>query len=135
MPRKNEEAAMPRRVPLLLIGLILLAAGAIAVSAAASPEATGTLVGRTGPGFDISLKTAGGQKVARVKAGSYTFRITDRTGDDAHNFRLVGPGVNRATSVGFVGARTWRVKLQGGKTYRFICDPHAFVMKGSFKVT
>jgi len=125
---------MPMRAPLLLISL-LLAAGAIAVSAWASSEATGTLVGRTGPGFDISVKTAGGQKVARVKAGSYTFRITDRTGDDAHNFRLLGPGINIATSVGFVGARTWRVKLQRGKTYRFICDPHAFVMKGSFKVT
>lgn len=107
----------------------------LATSALGSSKQQQTLVGRTGPGFDITLRTQAGAKVTRLAAGSYRIRIVDRTGDDAHNFRLAGPGVSRATGVRFVGTRTWQVTFQRGKTYRFLCDPHAFVMKGSFRVT
>jgi len=41
--------------------------------------------------------------------------------------------VNKKTSVGGTGKTTWTVTLQKGKTYRFMCDPHASTMKGSFK--
>jgi plastocyanin len=50
-----------------------------------------------------------------------------------HNFHLIGPGVNKKTSVAGKGKTTWTVTLQKGKTYRFLCDPHATTMKGSFK--
>jgi hypothetical protein len=41
--------------------------------------------------------------------------------------------VNKKTSVGGTGLTQWMVTLQKGKTYRFVCDPHATIMKGSFK--
>jgi plastocyanin len=97
-------------------------------SAAAAPK---TVNGSVGPGFTISLKLAG-KKVKKLKATTYRFRVTDRS--TSHNFRLRGPGYNRAiTSVGFTGAKTVTVKLRKG-TYRYVCDPHASDMKGSFKV-
>jgi plastocyanin len=42
--------------------------------------------------------------------------------------------VNKKTSVPAKGASTWTVTLKKG-TYKFVCDPHATIMKGSFKVT
>jgi plastocyanin len=51
-----------------------------------------------------------------------------------HNFHLTGPGVNVKTSVAATGSKTFNVTLKKG-TYRFVCDPHASQMKGSFKVS
>jgi hypothetical protein len=110
-------------VALAAIAAVLAAPGAIA--------ATGTLVGTDGPGFTITLKQ-GGKKVAKLKAGSYTITIQDKS--DIHNFHLIGPGVNKKTSVPFKGTKTWKVTLKKG-TYRYICDPHASIMKGSFSVS
>jgi hypothetical protein len=50
-----------------------------------------------------------------------------------HNFHLTGPGVNRSTSVDFVGAVTWTVTFTKG-VYTFVCDPHASFMNGAFGV-
>ena len=50
-----------------------------------------------------------------------------------HDLHLSGPGVDKKTSVSGTGRRIWIVTLQRGKTYRFMCDPHASIMKGSFK--
>ena len=116
----------------VLLPLLLLSAALAAASAGATSSAS-TLFGRTGPGFDITLRNAAGAKVTKLRAGDYRLRITDRSGDDRHNFHLVGPGVDMRTGLNFVGGRVWRVKLRRG-TYRFVCDPHAFVMHGSFKV-
>ena len=97
-------------------------------SAAAAPK---TVNGSVGPGFTISLKLAG-KKVKTLKATTYRFKVVDRS--SSHNFRLRGPGHNKAiTSVGFTGTRTVTIKLRKG-TYRFVCDPHSSDMKGSFKV-
>jgi plastocyanin len=87
-----------------------------------------------GPGFDIALKTSAGTKVKHLQAGTYRLVVTDRTGVDSHNFHLKGFGVDKATGVPFVGTRTWTVRFTRGRRYRFVCDPHAFVMKGSFRV-
>lgn len=97
-------------------------------SAAAAPK---TLNGSVGPGFTISLKLAG-KKVKKLKATTYRFKITDKS--SSHNFHLKGPGYNKAiTSVGFTGTKTVTIKLKKG-IYRYVCDPHASFMKGSFKV-
>jgi plastocyanin len=97
-------------------------------SAAAAPK---TVNGSVGPGFTISLMLAG-KKVKKLNATTYKFKITDKS--SSHNFRLKGPGYNKAiTSVGFNGTKTVTVKLKKG-TYRFQCDPHSSEMKGSFKV-
>lgn len=90
------------------------------------------LKGTVGPGASISLKDGAGKAVKKVKAGTkYTIAVTDRSA--SHNFHLYGPGVNKKTGVGAKAKTTWKVKFKKGKTYRFRCDPHRSVMKGSFK--
>ena len=66
-----------------------------------------------------------------LKPGAYTITVTDKSA--IHNFRLNGPGFNKATSVPKQGKTTWNVTLKAG-TYTFVCDPHKTTMKGSFKV-
>ena len=118
-----------RRRPLLVV---LLLACALPAGPAGSNSAP-LLIANAGPDFDITLRTPAGADVRRIKAGTYTILVTDRTGDDSHNFHLKGFGVDRATGVPFVGMRTWTVRFTRGKVYRFVCDPHAFVMRGSFR--
>jgi plastocyanin len=78
----------------------------------------------------ISL-TAGGKKVSSLKPGKYLIVVKDQASD--HDFHLTGPGVNRTTMVSAIGTQRWTVTLQKG-TYKYVCDPHAFFMKGSFTV-
>lgn len=85
-----------------------------------------------GPGFTIGLKTGAGKAVTSLAAGAYTFNVNDKA--SAHNAHLTGPGVNKATTVPFVGKQTWKLTLKKG-TYTFVCDPHKTGMKGSFKVS
>jgi plastocyanin len=110
-----------------------LAAAAVALAVAVAPAfaATPKLVGTVGPGFTITL-AKGGKKVKSLKAGKYSIVVHDKS--NIHNFHLKGPGLNKLTSVSFVGNKTWTVTLKTG-TYKFVCDPHASSMKGSFKVT
>jgi hypothetical protein len=102
-----------------------------AVIGAGSAGAVATVSGSVGPGFTISLKR-NGKKVKTLRPITYKFRIKDNS--DIHNFHLRGPGVNkRITSVDFTGTKSVSIKLRKG-TYRYVCDPHADSMKGSFKV-
>ena len=105
---------------------------ALVVGAAPATAATPTkLVGTVGPSFTITLKK-GGKKVTTLKAGRYTISVQDKS--DFHNFHLMGPGVNRVlTGVDFTGTKSVVLKLRKG-TYRFVCDPHASFMHGSFRV-
>jgi plastocyanin len=112
------------------LALVTLLAAALVVVASAS-AATPTLTGVDGPGFTITLKK-GTAKVTSLKAGKYKIVIKDLS--NIHNFHLSGPGLNKKTSVGAKGTFTWAVTLKKG-TYKFVCDPHASIMKGSFKVT
>jgi plastocyanin len=121
----TKEAAHMKRISLALaavaIGLVVAAP-----TQAGVPE----LVGTVGPGFTITL-TKSGTKITKLKAGKYAITVNDRA--SIHDFHLTGPGVNKVTSVAGTGQTTWTVTLQKGKTYRFMCDPHASIMKGSFK--
>jgi plastocyanin len=112
------------------VSLVALAALAAALLAASSPAAVTKLTGTVGPNFTITL-TQGGKKVSSLKPGTYSLAVTDKS--SIHNFRLSGPGFNKATSVLKTGKTTFTVKLRKG-TYRFICDPHPSSMKGSFQV-
>ena len=113
------------------IRIVLLAALAALVVTVSAQAMTPTLNGTVGPGFTITL-TQGGKKVTALKAGTYTFKIADKS--SIHNFHLFGPGVNKLTSVTGVGKQTWTVKLAKG-TYKYVCDPHKAFMHGSFKVS
>jgi plastocyanin len=109
----------------------ILATAALALMLAAPASSATALTGTVGPGFTISL-TAGGKKVSKLKAGTYTLKISDKS--NIHNFHLTGPGVNKTTSVGGTGSQTWTLKLKQGK-YHYQCDPHASFMNGSFTVS
>lgn len=107
-------------------------AGALLAPASvqATPQA-GKLAATVGPGFTITLKS-GGKTVKTLKAGAYTITVKDLS--NIHNFHIKGPGVNKDSGVAAKGTKTWKVTLKKG-TYRYVCDPHATSMKGSFKVT
>jgi plastocyanin len=99
---------------------------------ATTPPAARRLVATVGPGFTIALRTAAGARVTTLRRGTYTIVVRDRS--RAHNFHLTGPRTNRRTTVSARGTFTWRVTLRPGR-YRFVCDPHADSMRGSFRVT
>jgi plastocyanin len=116
----------------LALALATLAA-AVAASSSSAATTNTRLIGTVGPGFDISLKHSSGGAVTQLRRGTYTLIVRDRS--NIHNFHLTGPGVHRVvTSVRFVGTKTIKVTLKPG-VYRYVCDPHAFVMHGSFRVS
>jgi plastocyanin len=113
--------------------LAAVAASAIALGAAGTARATApALLGTVGPGFTISLKSAG-KTVKTLKAGRYTISVNDQA--SIHDFHLTGPGFDKViTGVGFVGTKKMTVTLRKG-TYRYVCDPHNTIMHGTFKVS
>jgi plastocyanin len=121
---------MNRTRMLAAAGVAALATGVVASGAGAAASG-GTLVASVSDPLNISLKQAG-KKVTTLKAGAYTITVKDTAAD--HNFHLTGPGLNKSTSVSAKGTTTWKVTLKKG-TYKYVCDPHASFMKGSFKVT
>jgi plastocyanin len=119
----------PRRIIVPFVAFVVLAVTAFAGSATAKSSG---LVGEVGPGFSIEVKL-NGKDLKTIKAGTYRIKIEDKS--SSHNFHLIGRGVNKSTSVGFTGDRTWTITLKKG-TYTYQCDPHAAMgMKGKFRVT
>ena len=109
---------------MLTVALTAVAAAlALALPAVA---ATPTYKGTVGPGFTIKMASK------PTKAGTIKLVVDDKS--PMHNFHLAGPGVNVKTSVGQTGTKTFTVTLKKG-TYKFVCDPHKTIMKGSFKVS
>jgi plastocyanin len=106
----------------------LVAVGATLALASTAPAAmqVNTLIGTDGPGFTITMSKK------TVRAGTYVITIRDRSA--IHNFHLTGPGVDKRTSLGKIYTTIWKVTLKKG-TYKFVCDPHAAIMKGILKVT
>ncbi len=89
------------------------------------------LSGSVGPGFAISVADASGTPVAHLDPGAYTLSVDDKS--DLHDFHLTGPGVDVATTVEGSGTQSFSITLADG-TYRFFCDAHPLIMKGSFTV-
>ncbi|HYY04596.1 MAG TPA: plastocyanin/azurin family copper-binding protein [Gaiellaceae bacterium] len=106
---------------------------ALLLASAAAHADNPVLVATVGrdDGFNISLTDASGNRVTHLDPGTYAVQVHDLS--EIHDFHLFGPGVDEATPVGEKVDVTWTVTLQNG-TYRFHCDPHATVMKGSFTV-
>jgi plastocyanin len=111
--------------------LLTLAVLVVFFAVPAASASTPTLTGTVGPGFTITL-TEGGKKVTTLKAGTYVIKVNDKAVD--HNFHLIGPGVNKKTSVTAKSSSSWTVTLKKGK-YTYVCDPHATFMNGSFTVS
>jgi plastocyanin len=116
----------------LICTLVAAAAVALAATTAAAPMSHPRLIGTVGPGFTITLKK-NGLRVRALKAGIYTFVVSDRA--TIHNFQLKGPRLNRAlTTIGGTGRKTVTLTLRRG-LYTYYCVPHATTMHGSFRVT
>ena len=116
----------------LLVALAGVTVG-MAVLASASFASTPKLTGTVGPGYTITL-TQGGKKVTKLKAGTYTFVINDKS--SMHSFGLDGPNgfAKDFTSVSFKGTKTFTVRLKAGK-YKYYCKPHEPKMFGNFTVS
>ena len=105
--------------------------GSFRVGAAPPPPApVPRLFATVGPSATIALRNAAGARVRALAAGRYRITVRDRS--SRHNFHLIGPGVNRRTGVGFRGTVTWTVRIAAG-AYRYVCDPHARHMRGTFR--
>ena len=116
----------------LLVSAFAAAAVAAALIVVPAWGATAPLKGEVGPGFKIEVEK-GGKDLKTIKAGKYKIKVEDKS--SIHNFHLIGPGLNKKTSVSFQGQTTWTITLKKGK-YTYQCDPHAASgMKGTFRVT
>ena len=111
------------------IGLALAIAGA----AFSRTDSTPTLVGTTGPGYHITLKTKSGKLVKTLSRGTYRFVIHDKA--TIHAFSMDGPhGFDHDfTKIPFVGTKTSTIKLKAGK-YKYYCPNHESIMFGHFTV-
>jgi plastocyanin len=110
---------------------VAVSATVLSLFAASATAAPIKLTGKVGPGETITLLQSG-KKVKKLRPGTYRITVRDLSSD--HDFRLVGPGVNKVvTGVGFTGTRSVTVTLKRG-TYRFFCAPHADDMHGGFTV-
>ncbi|MBA3365854.1 MAG: hypothetical protein H0U03_08730, partial [Actinobacteria bacterium] len=116
--------------PRWLVTATLVAAVTVALPAPAA-VGDGDLIGTVGPSYTIYLSSTTGGSLNDLTPGSYTVDVRDES--DLHKFHLIGPGVDLATGVEFVGQVTWTVSLTGGE-YVYLCDPHSIEMRGSFTV-
>jgi hypothetical protein len=112
---------VPSLRPLLLFPLVL---AAVLLPGAAHSAATATAVNVTvGPGFSIKVADAN---------GDYSITIRNLSPSSEHNFHLTGPGVDKASAFDNTTV-TWDVTFVDG-TYKWQCDAHPTIMKGSFRV-
>ena len=124
-----------------VIDVRTLAAACFAFVALALPGAVGAAGRVTQPleatvgspsalnAYTISLKDSTGAPVTHLDPGTYTVIVQDYA--TLHNFDLTGPGVAQATDVEGTGGTTWTINVTDG-TYRYVCDAHPTVMRGSF---
>jgi plastocyanin len=121
------------RMSLVLVSLIGIAAAVASGAFGQRTATTSTLNATVGPGFTITLKQ-NGKAVKSLKAGSYTFAVSDKS--TFHSFALDGPHgfAKDFTTVPFKGTKTVTLKLKAGK-YKFYCSAHESTMFGHFSVT
>jgi plastocyanin len=121
---------MPSLRPLLLFPLVL---AAVLLPGAAHSAATATALNVTvGPGFSIKVADANGKTVTQLDPGDYSITIRNLSPSSEHNFHLTGPGVEKASAFDNTTV-TWDVSFVDG-TYKWQCDAHPTIMKGSFRV-
>jgi hypothetical protein len=117
------------------VSLLVAASIAAVVFLVPAQAMTPKLVGAVGPGYTISLKK-GTAKVKTLKAGKYTFVITDKA--SIHNFTLEqekgGKFEKTLTGTSFQGKKTVTVTLKKGK-WKYYCSNHESQIFAFFTVT
>jgi plastocyanin len=125
---------MLQRITAPLALPFILATVALAVVASANARTSKEsfdLKGEVYPSYKIEMVNSANRPLKTVKAGTHRIKIEDKAA--IHDFHLVGPGINKRTSLTGIGEVIWSLKLKPG-TYRYFCDPHASMMHGSFRV-
>jgi plastocyanin len=115
---------------LLLLPLVL--AAVLLPGSAHSAASSNALTATVGPGFSIKLVDANGKTVSQLDPGDYSITIKNLSPASEHNFHLTGPGVDMFSAFDNVTV-TWNLTFIDG-TYKFKCDAHPTIMKGSFHV-
>jgi hypothetical protein len=116
----------------------VLAIAALVVVAQTQAMSAPKLKGTVGPGFSIILKDSTGKKVTKLKAGKYTFVVTDKS--SIHNFNLEktkgsGKFEKQITTVSASNVtKTVTFNLTKGK-WKVYCQPHESTMHQEFTVT
>jgi plastocyanin len=113
--------------PLALVGTLAVVANADAATAKDAFD----LKGEVYEAYRIEMKNSADKPLKTVKAGTHRIKIEDK--GTIHNFHLVGPGINKSTSVPGRSETVSVVKLTPGK-YTYFCDPHASTMRGTCPV-
>ena len=117
------------------VSLLVAASLAAVVFLVPAQASTAKLAGTVGPGYTITLKR-GTTKVKTLKAGKYTFVISDKA--SIHNFTLEqekgGKFEKTLTGTSFQGKKTVTVTLKKGK-WKYYCSIHESQMFGFFTVT
>jgi hypothetical protein len=117
------------------VSLLVAASLAAVVFLVPAQASTPKLAGTVGPGYTITLKR-GTTKVKTLKAGKYTFVISDKA--SIHNFTLEqekgGKFEKTLTGTSFQGKKTVTVTLKKGK-WKYYCSIHESQMFGFFTVT
>ena len=121
----------------LFLAISAVLAIAVAASAAFGRSAANpVLKGTVGPSFTITL-TQNGKKVKSLKAGKYTFKVTDKA--TIHSFVLERLKPEKPkfekdlTDVSETGTKTYTINLTKG-TWKYYCQPHESTMNGTFTV-
>src|SRR5712691_4218732 len=113
---------------LAAVGLIV--PGSVGARGAVTPPLIASVGTKTSPdAYVISLTDSTGAKVTHLDPGQYTIVVHDYA--TLHNFHLFGPGVDQATAVETAEEATWNVTIKDG-AYRYHCDAHPTLIRGSF---
>lgn len=119
----------PARVFILLAILLIgtlsgQSVGNAAQSSGLAARAIAALVDRSGA---VALTVRGSvDRTVVVRAGRYVLSVRDLA--RKQNFHFVGPGLDKRTTLRFVGTRRWQVQLRPG-VYLFWSDARPRVKK------
>jgi plastocyanin len=107
----------------------LLAALTVPAAVAQADNPRLVAVVGTNDAYVISLRDGNGNSVTQLAPGTYDIAVSDRS--EIHNFHLKGPGVDMASPIETKQETTWTVTIGEGR-YTYVCDAHAFQMRGYF---
>lgn len=84
------------------------------VVGSATPTVRGTLLGSVSVAGKLTL-TSSGKPVATLKAGEYTFKLTDKSRKAGFNLQTVKQSAKALTGIAYVGSKSVKVNLKAGQ--------------------
>jgi hypothetical protein len=84
------------------------------VVGSSNPTVRGTLVGAVSAAGKLTL-TSSGKPVATLKAGQYTFKLTDKSKKAGFNLQAVKQSAKSLTGITYVGKKSVKVNLKAGQ--------------------